>query len=109
MNDEQGGVIDMNETETMLKKISGWDIRDVRGLFQFIEEQMKANGYGSFTRTVMPDGRERIRIATGGWSDNEDMLIALRYNFAIHGSYWQSSSRGGLEIYIIPGSAKENC
>ena len=90
-------------TEEELEQVRTWDFHDVRYLFRFIELSEGMRHYGSFTRTTMPDGRERIRMATGGWSGNEDMLGALERNFIVHGSYWQLSARGGLEIYIIPG------
>lgn len=85
-----------------LYKIQHWAFSDVRGLFDFIEQNEGMVHYGSFKRTIMPDGRERIRIATGGWSGNEDMMFALERNFIVYGSYWQLSARGGLEVYIIP-------
>lgn len=39
------------------------------------------------------------RLATGGWSGNEDLLSALRSNALVHLLYWQSSHRGGLVYY----------
>lgn len=85
-----------------LYKVQHWDFKDVRGLFDFIEDSDGMQAYGSFRRTIMPDGRERIRIATGGWSGNEDMMSALERNFIVYSSYWKLSARGGLEVYIIP-------
>ncbi len=94
-------------SEEDLYKIRHWDFKDVRGLFDFIEQNEGMHQYGSFTRTILPDGRERIRIATGGWSGNEDMMNMLEQNFIIFGSYWQLSARGGLEVYIIPAPKEE--
>ncbi len=42
-----------------------------------------------------------LRLATGGWSGNEDILSALRKNFIFHSKYWESSHKGGLVIYKI--------
>jgi hypothetical protein len=94
-------------SEENLERIHTWDFRDVRGLFDFIENDEGMRMYGSFKRTTMPDGKERIRIATGGWSGNEDMMSALERNFVVYGSYWKLSARGGLEVYIIPAPKEE--
>lgn len=39
------------------------------------------------------------RLATGGWSGNEDLLEALRENNMAHVLFWESSHRGGLVYY----------
>ena len=44
---------------------------------------------------------DRLRLATGGWSGNEETMTALRKNFLFHGLCWQSSHRGGLHIYDL--------
>ncbi len=90
-------------SEKDLYKIRHWDYKDVRGLFNFIENLESMKHMGSFKRSILPDGRERIRIATGGWSGNESIIAALGNNPIIGVFYWQLSARGGLEIYIIPG------
>ncbi len=43
----------------------------------------------------------RLRIATGGWSGNEDIVRAFRRNFHFD-YYWVSSARGGLHEYDFP-------
>ncbi len=43
----------------------------------------------------------RLKIATGGWSGNEDIVRAFRRNFHFD-YYWVSSARGGLHEYDFP-------
>ena len=42
-----------------------------------------------------------LRLATGGWSGNEDLLGAVTDNVA-YGMTWALSSRGGLHIFRYP-------
>lgn len=44
---------------------------------------------------------EYFRFATGGWSGNEDIIIALERNFLVLGMCWQLSACGGLHIYEL--------
>jgi hypothetical protein len=43
----------------------------------------------------------RVRLATGGWSGNEDVINELDGTFFSF-RYWQSSHRGGKHIYEVP-------
>ena len=43
-----------------------------------------------------------LRLATAGWSGNEDIVSALNRNQMFTMMCWQSSHRGGLHIYHIP-------
>jgi len=66
--------------------------------------------WGAATDTLRPEeaavvGRSSkgfLRLATGGWSGNEDMVAAFERNI-VHAMTWRLSARGGLEIYEIPG------
>jgi hypothetical protein len=42
-----------------------------------------------------------VEFVTGGWSGNEDCLGALRSNVMIFALYWESSHRGGMEVYRL--------
>ena len=52
--------------------------------------------YGSVS-----EGAAELRLATGGWSGNEDVIHALMESpFWSQG--WQSSHRGGLHVFRTP-------
>jgi hypothetical protein len=57
----------------------------------------------SIDELVNADGKAvvRVRLVTGGWSGNEEVISGLRYTF-FHVFYWESSHRGGLHIYEVP-------
>ena len=43
----------------------------------------------------------RVRLATGGWSGNEQIISELgRTFFGLR--FWEQSNRGGLHIYEVP-------
>lgn len=42
-----------------------------------------------------------VRLATGGWSGNEDMIGALRSSFFWF-AYWEMSRRGGGYTFHVP-------
>jgi hypothetical protein len=46
----------------------------------------------------------RIRMVTGGWSGNEQVISEIDKTFFSF-FYWQSSHRGGLCIYEVPEPA----
>ena len=43
----------------------------------------------------------RYRLATCGWSGNEDIIAALRENFIFWSLCWESSYRGGLYYFHV--------
>ena len=43
-------------------------------------------------------------FVTGGWSGNEDVIMALKENYVFWGMYWQSSERGGMHTFKLVGS-----
>ncbi len=47
------------------------------------------------------------RFATGGWSGNEAMIVAMHQNGVFSGICWRASITGGLHIYELPGAVKE--
>lgn len=52
------------------------------------------------------DGRPivRIRLVTGGWSGNEEVIGEIDATwFGV--LYWQSSHRGGLHVFDVPETA----
>lgn len=45
---------------------------------------------------------KELRLATAGWSGNEEIVSALMDNTMFRILCWQSSHRGGLHIFHIP-------
>ena len=46
------------------------------------------------------DTQELVRIWTGGWDGNEDLVDAMNLNYIIWPMAWLSSHRGGLFYFI---------
>lgn len=74
-------------------RIKNWAHDDWEGLQEFIDG-LWAHTYGKIRK-----GPKYIKFITGGWSWNEDLLSYLRENTTIQCLFWESSHRGGLEIY----------
>lgn len=93
-------------TESTLDAIRNWPIRDPFGLARFVIEAWTYDNYA--TLSPAPDDSEyahavemELRLATGGWSGNEDLASALQGNKMFHMLYWYMSKRGGLTVYRI--------
>lgn len=84
-------------TEEELNELENFDV--IHRLKDFLEllEDLWNTDYGSFELT----GKKvkTLKLVTGGWSGNEDILGAMPFMF--NSLYWQSSFRGGLRIYKI--------
>lgn len=87
-------------TDEELRKIEVWDMHDFDGLMEYIEPMWK--GMGAWYQK----GR-KYRIATGGWSGNEDIIVALKRNNMFWARCWMMSARGGLYIFLLPPKIKE--
>ena len=42
-----------------------------------------------------------IRLATGGWSGNEEVIAAYKENWMAHALTWRLSAAGGLHILAV--------
>lgn len=82
--------------EGELDSIKKWPFNDFEGLIQYVSERWKYPEFG-WKQT----GR-RYRLATGGWSGNEDLINAMNCNLIFWSQCWQSSHRGGLHIFKLP-------
>ena len=51
-------------TDDDLERIHAWNFLDVRGLFDFIENDEGMQCYGSFKRTILPDASD-CRVFAG--------------------------------------------
>jgi hypothetical protein len=58
--------------------------------------------YGLMQERWAVDGTHVIvELATGGWSANEEIIIAMRSNFVLWGLTWQKSERGGSHTFLF--------
>ena len=81
-------------TDDTLQTIAKWP-DDWSGLVDYVEEAWEYEEY--FVR----DGRI-IKMSTGGWSGNEDIVLALQNNFHFWITCWVSSTRGGHFVFELP-------
>jgi hypothetical protein len=97
-------------TEAALKRIRKWDPMDAAGALDFVASiwNWPEFGVSSVLRpeeaaVVGAEGGERyLRLATGGWSGNEDIVGALRANRILSAFTWKLTASGGLHIYEYP-------
>jgi hypothetical protein len=98
--------MDEYPSEEALAKISAWDYKDPIGLAEYIVDIWH---YGE-PWALLSDWRKddlrheyrELRLATGGWSGNEEIIAALDKNQMFSMLCWYMSQRGGLHIYHIP-------
>lgn len=93
-------------TEETLAAIRVWPWQDVNALLDFIAEAWHWPDFVS--RELRPEEASIVhaepedrylRLATGGWSGNEDLIAALRENMMARALTWRLTARGGLHIY----------
>lgn len=80
---------------TLDRAIEAWDSGGVTFVLR-PEEQAMCDAGSVFEYPV-----SYVRLATGGWSGNEDIIAALNENVWANMS-WVLSARGGLHIYVAP-------
>lgn len=57
----------------------------------------------TITETVDDQGSPvvEVRLATAGWSGNEEIVSVIQQSF-FHAMFWHMSRRGGLHVYQVP-------
>lgn len=86
---------DMYPTVEDLDKIAEWPANDFEGLRLFVFKLWHWPEFATVEGGMW-------RLATGGWSGNEDIINALRDNWRFWIMCWQSSHRGGLYWFKVP-------
>ena len=87
-------------TEETLEAIKSWKIdsnKSIGNLLEFVGEAW------TYTFPVETGGESRdawLRVATGGWSGNEDLIEALQSNYLFWGICWLESRRGGSHKFL---------
>ncbi len=87
-----------------LQHIRSWPAEDPRGLVQYLCEAWwpgfgRKGQDGPYYRFAWRGGY--LRLATGGWSGNEDIVEALSKSM-FWVMRWRRSERGGLHIFKLP-------
>jgi hypothetical protein len=85
-------------TDETLQAIRDWPHTDHAGLIEYVRE-----AWSDYGRMWEQDGM--LKLATGGWSGNESITSALSGNAIFMALWWESSHRGGLEVFRMPNSA----
>jgi len=99
--------------EEELERVKNWTASDVKGrivykgLVEFLERIWWCPDFGFSTEDGIEDSvRERpitiLKLSTGGWSGNEEIIGALRSNFILWSLCWVQSRRGGHYILHLP-------
>lgn len=99
-------------TEKELKTIREWDYKQgYEELAQFVISIWHFPDwaeYRDWKKDEYGQGYRELRLATAGWSGNEDIISALFDNVMFRMLCWQSSHRGGLHIFHIIKIEKQN-
>lgn len=82
-------------TQETLDTISNWS-GSFFGLMEFVKEAWR-HDYGKIW-----EDKGDLKMATGGWSANEEIAGAIHRNHLFWALYWKSSHRGGLDVFTIP-------
>lgn len=87
--------------EEFVERLPNWNVFTPTD-FKILIEELTAHleGYG---RVWMED--DKIKIATGGWSENEEIVAALMQNSLFVALFWESTHRGGLTVIRPPVTA----
>ena len=91
--------------EVSLKEIAEWDILK-RGVFGLLELVRENTNWAD--RQIYQAGKRVIRYEyhTGGWSGNEDVILALRHNLYFWSMFWEKSTKGGHYYFRINSHLK---
>jgi len=97
---------DIEETEypsdPVLEKIREWSWKDgFENLMQFIKPHWRYADCGYWKEERRHKGRKRYHLSTAGWSGNEDIIAALRQNFAFWALCWVRTERGGHYVFEV--------
>lgn len=83
-----------------LERIEKWPIEDVEGLREFVFSIWNWPEFATVEGGMW-------RLATGGWSGNEEIITALHQNHTFWVMCWQRSERGGLH-WFKPWRSRED-
>lgn len=82
-------------SEETILAIKEWEFQDHSGWLQYVREAWN-HTYGKIW-----EENGLLKMATGGWSGNEEIISAMSENLVHWGMFWESSHRGGLEVFNV--------
>lgn len=93
-------------TEETLQKIEKWEYSKeykFSDLLEYVSKVWHWSDYMTSRKTVNTFGDPIIeyKCVTGGWSGNEELIIALSKNYLFWGMCWRESHRGGKHIFEV--------
>jgi hypothetical protein len=96
-------------TDAALERLATWPHQDVAGALDFAKAiwhwpdfaRHELDAHETAILHAAPDDKF-LRLATGGWSGNEEIVRALNCNLMIRALAWRLHARGGLHIYQYP-------
>jgi hypothetical protein len=97
-------------SEETLARIKSWPHADLAGALDFVASVWHWPEFG-VSHELKPherfvvhaeEGDKHLRLATGGWSGNEDILAAMQENMMLIAVTWRVSGHGGLHIFQYP-------
>jgi len=90
-------------SEVVLKEMREFDVfkRDIDELIELIRNEWEFADCGYFTYKRKYRGIRLLKISTGGWSGNEEIIDALRSNFIFWSSLWYTHRTGGHYSFRI--------
>lgn len=101
-------------TDEELGRLEHWPPYDVAGALDFaaslwhwpdLAARELTAGEASVVRAE--PGERYLRLATGGWSGNEEIVAALKTNMILRSLSWRLSAAGGLHIFQYPNPRKQ--
>ena len=90
----------MTISDETLEKIASWSWVLEKDWLRFCASVWDCQ-YGS-VRDQKEEGRWLMEFITGGWSENEAILSAMRMNHLLWKECWHSSYRGGRYKFSVP-------
>lgn len=88
-------------TEATLERIREWSALDCMGLLEFAKALLRSNCYSTVLAGTDHYGDPVLRVSTGGWSGNEQVIYAMQDNVTWWAMHWYSSRRGGHHEFLI--------
>lgn len=88
-------MVDGYPEEPELEQIKNWPYEDREAMIEFIEDIWWSPEFGFHL-----DGSE-LKLSTGGWSGNDDIIEAMQKNHIFWMFCWFESRRGGHYIFDL--------
>jgi len=94
-------------TDDELERITKWPHDDPAGWFKYVRSVgnywSDQPPWGWHEETADDDGKQvkEIHVSTGGWSGNEDIILAMQQNFVLWSLNWYQHQTGGHYIFRL--------